>query len=84
LRTHPLDRVHHVRRLRCKNFTHLPRPGQILIHPIHDLRIMSERFDAVCPGLVIDIILFATGCKIPRSDDNVSRCGRRRKNQCDE
>jgi hypothetical protein len=54
-----LYRVHDCLGLIEVGFPQTLRPGKILIHPLHHIRIVSEPFHAVVPRLAIDLGLIS-------------------------
>ncbi|CUJ75795.1 Uncharacterised protein [Achromobacter sp. 2789STDY5608621] len=54
LRPQPLDRVHHVVRLRQEGVAQRPDPLRLAAHHVHDGRKRDQGFDARVPGLGLD------------------------------
>jgi hypothetical protein len=73
LGTQALDGTHDISWLSEKRIPCLLGPSQVGIHPLDNVRVMSEGFHAVVPRLVIHFRWIPVALQIARSQHHVGR-----------
>lgn len=76
-----LHGFHHFRGLIKEDFAKLFGPRQILIHPFYDVRIMSEGFYRIVPGLILQARRPFAVRQITGRENDIGGLRGRRKNQ---
>lgn len=70
-----LNRRHHLGGLIGIRRTQLLRPREVFVHPFDHVRIVSERLDAIVPGLRIDLVGTVLGVEKPCGKHHVRTRG---------